>query len=643
MGSKVRFAARSRDAAAIWLCLFDETDREIERLPMAREGEVFAVEVAGVGAGARYGFRANGQWNPEAGLWFDPAKLLMDPYARRIDRQWRFDERLSVPRANAVDTAPLVPKAVVESGVVVAVDPPRFVEGGLIYELNVRGFSMLHPLVPEAERGTLAALRHPAIIEHFLKVGVDAIEMMPISAWIDEPHLARRGLTNAWGYNPANFLALDPRLAPGGFGDLAQTVAALHAAGIGVILDVVYNHTGEGDRNGPILSWRGLDNRTWYRHQQSGELVNDTGCGNTLACDRPAVRDLILESLRRFVTEAGIDGFRFDLATTLGRDEKGFGPKSGVLGAIRRDPVLRDRILIAEPWDVGPGGYRLGGFGERFLEWNDRFRDGVRRFWRGDGTRAEFATCMAGSSDVFGGVRTRSVNYVASHDGFTLADVVSYSKKHNEANGEDNRDGHDGNHSWNHGVEGPTEDARIKGRRQTDVRALLATLFVSRGTLMLAAGDQFGRTQAGNSNAYAQDNATTWLDWENRDRSLSKFAAELARLRRRFPVLGASEFFSGKPDPSTGLPDVEWRTAGGQPVSESEWQETGAADLAMILATGASNAPRLAFLFNRSDRDIVFNLPTRPHHHWRGIDLKSDDLRAGARSVAIIVEEKLDQ
>ena len=638
----VQFTVDSRDAERVWLCLFDENDRQTERLEMDRDGDRHSIHVAGIGAGARYGFRADGPWDPDAGLWFDPAKLLMDPYARRIDRKWRFDERLTLGRERAVDTARLVPKAMVELPAPIPVKPPRFRPGGLIYELNVRGFSKLHPLVPEAERGTLAALRHPAIIEHFLKIGVDAVELMPICAWIDEPHLARAGLTNAWGYNSVNFLALDPRLAPGGFGDLVQTVAALHDAGIGVLLDVVFNHTGEGDRNGPILCYRGLDNRSWYRHEASDpdKLVNDTGCGNTLACDRPMVRDLILASLHRFVTEAGVDGFRFDLATTLGRDADGFGSESGVLGAIRRDLVLRDRMLIAEPWDVGPGGYRLGEFGERFLEWNDRYRDGVRRFWRGDGTLAEFATCLAGSSDVFAGARTRSVNFIAAHDGLTLADLVSHADKHNEANGEDNRDGHDSNHSWNNGVEGQSGDPEIAALRRSDVRALLATLFASRGTLMLTAGDEFGRTQGGNNNAYAQDNETTWLDWLGRDRALVEFVAKLAALRRKFPKLRDTRFLSGAADPAIALQDVEWRNANGAALDDAQWHAMDAGDLAMILATGQKLAPRIAFLFNRARREARFALAIRRDHEWQCNDAVGDVIMVGARSVAIAVERR---
>jgi glycogen operon protein len=360
----VRFLVESADAQSMWLCLF-EGEAET-RIAMERDGEAFSAFVPGVGPGARYGFRADGPWDPDRGLWFDPAKLLMDPHATRIDRPWRHDPRLAVPRAAGFDTAPLVPKAIVEALHPVPVRAPLFRDGGLIYEINVRAFSMLHPDVAEAERGTLAALRHPAVIEHLGKLCVDAVELMPVTAWIDERHLPPLGLSNAWGYNPVTFMAMDPRLAPGGIADLARTVAALREAGIGVILDLVFNHTGESDRHGATLSFRGLDNRASYRHDamDPGLLVNDTGCGNTIACEHPRMRRMIVDTLRHFVRHAGIDGFRFDLAPILGRNGEGFDPASETLLAIAEDEVLAGRVLIAEPWDIGPGGYALGRFRE---------------------------------------------------------------------------------------------------------------------------------------------------------------------------------------------------------------------------------------------------------------------------------------
>ena len=581
-----RFAVRA--ATPVTLCLFDgEVER---RVAMAGADGVWSVEMAGIGAGQRYGYRAAA----------DPAKLLVDPYAVELDRPFRYDPVLGEP---GVETAHLVPRAVVQSaphpflpsprtcsGVHGAatspasgladgwtpeqvrgdeeglggaeqrdpLPPPLFRPGGLIYELNVRGFTMLHPDVPAAQRGTIAALAHPVIIAHLRKLRVAAVELMPIVAWIDERHLPPLGLTNAWGYNPVVPMALDPRLAPGGVAELRTTVAALRAAGIGVILDLVFNHTGESDRYGPTLSMRGLDEALYYAHAPDGSSINDSGTGNTLDCSRVEVRGLILDSLRHFAA-IGVDGFRFDLAPILARGP-GFDRDAPIFAAIAADPVLATRIMIAEPWDIGPGGYQLGRFPEGWFEWNDRYRDDVRRFWRGDGSAGALATRLAGSSDVFGDGETRTVNFVAAHDGFTLADTVAYEHRHNFANGEDNRDGHGDNHSWNGGVEGPTQDAAIMARRDRDRRALLATLFASTGTIMLAAGDEFGRSQGGNNNAYAQDNAIGWVDWEARDTGLEDYVADLAA-RRAAAGLGGVGF----------PPDAAWLTLDGLAMTDGEW------------------------------------------------------------------------
>lgn len=575
--SGVRFSVWSGAAERMWVSIFDETDRETDRLELARgEDGLFSLLVPGLGVGTRYGLRADGPYDPENGLWFDPDKLLVDPYALEIDRSYVYDPRLAARRGEGVDTAPLMPKAVVRSLPQAAVEPPRFRPGGLIYELNVRGFTMRHPAVPEHLRGTIGALAHPAVIRHLTGLGVDAVELMPITAWMDERHLPPLKLRNAWGYNPVIFMALDPRLAPGGWAELRETVAALHEAGIGVILDLVLNHTAESDALGPTLSLRGLDARAYYRHDADGRLVNDTGTGNTVACDHPAVRRLVLDSLRAFVRHAGVDGFRFDLAPVLGRDANGFRADAPLLRAMIEDEILADRILIAEPWDIGPGGYQLGNFPSPFLEWNDRFRDDVRRFWRGDaGMAGLLATRLAGSFDVFSGNATRSVNFLAAHDGMTLRDLVSYERKHNLANGEDNRDGHDDNLSWNHGVEGDTEDGTVTAARRQDIKALLATLFVSRGTIMLTAGDEFGRTQGGNNNAYAQDNAVTWLDWEGRDRDLEAFARALSGLRRRIAALRET----------TRLQDGEvcWLREDGAPMTVADWENPARRSLTMVL------------------------------------------------------------
>lgn len=405
-------------------------------------------------------------------------------------------------------------------------------------------------------------------------------------------------------------MALDPRLAPGGMPELASTVAKLHAEGIGVILDLVFNHSGESDRFGATLSMRGLDNRTYYRHVAGGPgtLVNDTGCGNTIRCDHPVVRRLILDSMRHFVVNAGIDGFRFDLASILGRSADGFDPGAALFAEMRADAILADRILIAEPWDIGPGGYQLGHFPENFLEWNDRFRDDTRLFWRGDPWRmGPFATALCGSSDVFrrdGATRTRSVNFVAAHDGFTLMDLVAYREKHNEANGEDNRDGHNDNHSWNNGAEGETNNPDILAARRRDAMALLASLFVSKGTVLLTAGDEGGRSQKGNNNAYCQDNAITWLDWRTLDDGLIAHTAALAAIRRRFEVFTDAEFFGD--DGS-----VAWLCPDGSPMQVSDWEAPIADALVMLLASRdtAGRDVRLAVCINRGKEPVALVLP----------------------------------
>ncbi|MEQ6332903.1 glycogen debranching protein GlgX [Sphingobium sp. MK2] len=565
--SGAHFSVWAPEASHVWLCLFDADDRET-RMGMTRgESGVWQGEATGVGAGAGYGYRADGPYDPGAGLWFDPDKFLLDPYATAIDRAFVYDPALAAPRGEGADTAPLMPKGVVEAPLApLPGAPPCFCPGGLIYELHVRGFTMLHPDVPETQRGTIAALAHPAVIAHLQRLHVSAIELMPINAWIDERHLGPLGLTNYWGYNPVNWFALDPRLAPGGIAELRETVAALHAAGIGVILDMVYNHDGESDAHGPTLSLRGLNARDYFRHAADGQLINDTGTGNAIACNQPMVRRLILDSLRYFVTQAGVDGFRFDLAPALGRMADGFDPRAPLLEAMRADPILADRVMIAEPWDIGPGGYQLGHFGDNWLEWNDRYRDDMRRFWRGDlGMLGAMATRLAGSSDIFSGAATRTVNFLAAHDGFTLADVTSYAQRHNHANGEDNRDGHGENLSWNNGVEGPSDDADVQAARRRDRIALLATLFCSRGTIMLTAGDESGRTQQGNNNAYVQDNAIGWVDWAGRDTALEAEAFALAALRAGNADLRGTAILREA--------EVAWLDESGAPLSVAQWED----------------------------------------------------------------------
>lgn len=642
----MRFAAWSGAAERIWVSLFDQQgNRETDRLELTPEGEgVFARSISGLGEGTRYGLRADGPYAPENGLWFDPDKLLVDPYATEVDRPYVYDTRLTSGE-RGVDTAALVPKAVVRERLPeAALRPALFQPGGLIYEVSVRAFTMRHPDVPAQDRGTLRALAHPAVIDHLTRLGVSAVELMPVTAWIDERHLPPLGLANGWGYNPVTFMALDPRLAPGGLADLRHAVTALHGAGIGVILDLVFNHTGEGDALGTSLSLRGLDGRTYYRHAADGRLVNDTGTGNTVNCQHAIVQELVLDSLRHFVREAGVDGFRFDLAPVLGRLDTGFDADAPLLRAILSDALLADRILIAEPWDIGPGGYQLGNFRSPFLEWNDRYRDDIRRFWRGDaGKLGALATRLAGSSDVFanaGASESRTVNFIAAHDGMTLADLVSYRQKHNDANGEGNRDGHDDNLSWNNGFEGPTSDPEVALRRKADARALLATLFASRGTIMLTAGDEFGRSQKGNNNAYAQDNDLTWLDWPGRDQEMERYVGALSRLRRSVPALAETGFLTGRPV-GADVPDVEWLTEAGTPMQEHEWRE--GRRLAMVLAGANADGGRLAVVVNGDDQPSTFVLPDRNGFSWTaalegGAAVDSQPL--AGRSVTFMIERK---
>ncbi|ASY64298.1 Glycogen debranching enzyme [Sinorhizobium sojae CCBAU 05684] len=634
-----RFAVWSHNAARVDLCLFDKTgSKELHRLPLRRNGDVHSLALSDVPLGTRYGLRADGIYSPEHGLWFDPSKLLVDPYAVELDRPFRHDLRLTI---HGEETADLVPKAIVTEFRPVKPKRPLFQPGGLIYEIAVKPFTVLHPDVPEKKRGTVAALAEPVVIEHLTRLGVSAVELMPVVAWIDERHLPPLGLHNGWGYNPIAPMALDPSLAPGGIKELRRTVEALHGAGIGVILDLVFNHSGESDRHGTTLSMRGIDNLTYYRHaiDQPGELINDTGCGNTIACDHPVVQALILDSLRHFVRAAGVDGFRFDLASILGRDMSGFRRNAALLQAMATDPVLSDRVLIAEPWDTGPGGYQLGNFPDVFLEWNDRARDDIRRYWRGDRhTIGAFATALAGSSDTFsrwGETSTRSLNFIAAHDGFTMIDLVSYACKHNEANGEGNRDGHDENHSWNNGVEGPTEDPELLTARRNDVMALIGTLFASRGTIMLTAGDEGGHSQHGNNNAYAQDNRITWLDWGQLDQQMIDRTAALSAMRRRFRVFAETTFF-------TGRDDVAWLRLDGRAMTVEDWEHPATDNLIMMLTTEdemQKRFTRLAVVINRSHAPHPLQLPPSLDGEWRdALTGAALGALAPARSVNFLVE-----
>lgn len=636
----VEFAVHAPHATGVDVCVYDDAGRhELARVPLShRTGDLFHGMVAGLHSGARYGLRAHGPWAPHDGQRFNPAKLLVDPYAVHLDRPLTLHPSMLGAHPDGTrddrDSGPDVPKAVVppptraDIGAAIAARRARRIpeEHVVTYELHVRGFTQAHPSIPAPLRGTCAGLAHPEAIRHLVSLGVTTVELMPLAAAVDEPHLARLGLTNYWGYSTIGWMAPDPRLAPGGMPEVRAMIDALHDAGLEVLLDVVFNHSGEGDVHGPTLSLRGLDNAGYYRlvpcHRQ--RYLNDTGCGNTLALDRPPVMRLALDALRHWALEAGVDGFRYDLATTLGRGPHGFHPEAPLLAAIAQDPLLRELRHVAEPWDVGPGGHRLGAFAPGWGEWNDRYRDTVRRFWRGAGEGlGDLATRIAGSPDLFRGRHRRptdSVNFVAAHDGFTLADLVAYVQKHNQANGEGNRDGSDHNLSWNHGVEGPTDDAGITEARARDVRALLATLLCSRGTPMLGMGDELGRTQGGNNNAYAQDNATTWVDWAAADAARVRFTSGLIATRRAHQALHADRWLTREAIRG-GLHDVEWRRPDGGPMHDSDWNDGLVRTLCLALtADDASRADRVFLALHGALHPTEVRLPDpRPGCRWHRV------------------------
>ena len=600
-GIGVNFALFSAHATRVELCLFDvKGERELERLELFEyTDEVWHGYLRDLRPGAVYGYRVHGPYEPDAGHRFNPNKLLLDPYAKGLvgRLQWRpeifgytvgakdddlsFDER---------DSAPFVPKCqVVDPAFTWTRDrrPATSWERTIIYEAHVKGLTRRHPGVPEALRGTYAGLARPEVLSYLKGLGVTAVELLPIHAFVDDGALLEKGLTNYWGYNAIGFFAPEPRyFATGEPAEFKQMVAHLHAAGLEVILDVVYNHTAEGNERGPTLSFRGIDNASYYRllPDNPRQYINDTGTGNTVDLSHPRVLQMVTDSLRYWVTEMHIDGFRFDLATILGREPHGFDEGGGFLDSCRQDPVLNSVKLIAEPWDLGPGGYQVGAFPPGWAEWNDRFRDTVRSYWRGDdGKVGDLASRLSGSSDLFnkrGRKPWASVNFVTAHDGFTLNDLVSYNDKHNETNGENNRDGTTNNLSFNHGVEGPTDDPAIRAVRERQKRNMLATLILSHGTPMIPAGDEFGRTQRGNNNAYCQDNEISWLEWPDPEihgdddgHALTTFVRRLTFLRHAFPILRRGRFLSAQWNEETQVKDVTWINADGSEMSQKQWQD----------------------------------------------------------------------
>ena len=652
------FAVTSGSADGILLCLFDKNGAET-RIPVADcDGGVWHVFVPGVGSGQAYGYRATGPWDPARGLRCNPAKLLLDPYARALTGTVSFGPELlghSVTDPDApsdADSAASVPRSLV-----VADEPFRWRNGAhperpyqdtIIYEVHVKGFTMRHPGIPPELRGTYAGLGHQAAIQHLTDLGVTAVELLPVHENIPEGFLVQRGLTNYWGYNTIGYFAPHQGYSaavragsPGGqVAEFKAMVDALHAAGIEVLLDVVFNHTAEGDHLGPTFCFRGLDNPAYYRLDPAdpSRYVDTTGCGNSLNAGDPVTLQLIMDSLRYWLTEMRVDGFRFDLAPTLARQEGVFGTRSAFFDLIAQDPVVSRAKLIAEPWDVGQGdSYDLGRFPPVWREWNGKYRDTMRDFWRSHPVGiGEFATRFCGSSDMFARSRRRptaSVNLITVHDGFTLRDLVSYDAKHNEANGEDNRDGTDDNRSWNCGAEGPSDDPAVLALRARQSRAMLATLLLSFGIPMLLGGDEAGRTQQGNNNAYCQDNEMTWFDWEAADTGLLDFTRRLIALRREHPVFRRSRFLAG-----AEAAELRWFTPEGTEMNGGDWSDPSALAIALYL-DGADDPDRAAngtwlvdddflVLVNAWWEPLEFVLPaTRPQARWR-VEVDSWDLVA---------------
>jgi isoamylase len=622
----------AQGAEAVDLCVFDEDGRETQIALTERMFDVFHGHVTNLPPGTRYGFRVHGPWDPTKGWRWNPNKLLLDPYALAIDGDFHLhpavfghegdDDRV----LNDRDSAPYVPRSVVVDPTFDWGDdaPPGIAWGDtVIYETHVRGISRLHPEVPEEIRGTYAGLAHPAVIAHIQNLGVTAVELLPVHQFIDEVHLIELGLSNYWGYNSIGFFAPHGRYAAGGtrgqqVAEFKAMVKALHAAGLEVILDVVYNHTAEGNQFGPTLSFRGIDNDDYYRLQEDRRLYTDyTGCGNTLNVARPHVLRVVMDSLRYWVTEMHVDGFRFDLASALARSFYDVDMLGNFLTTIEQDPVLRRVKLIAEPWDVGPGGYQVGEFPPLWTEWNGKYRDCVRDFWRGNTGIGELGWRLTGSADLYASDGRRpfaSINFVTAHDGFTMRDLVSFDHKHNEANLEGNRDGTDDNRSWNCGHEGLTADRDINALRGRQLRNFMATLIISTGVPMLCGGDEFGRTQQGNNNAYCQDNPISWYDWQWQPWQDAHFAftRRLLELRRSHPALQQRFFFAGRPLHEGGPKDLDWLDTDGRELSEDKWSSSETRTLGMFIS-GVAGDDGFLVIVHAGSHEQTFVLPGPPY------------------------------
>ena len=640
-GAGVNFSLFSEHATGVELCLFEggSGNEEIVRIALAEQSDlVWHGYLPEVRPGQRYGYRVHGPWDPAAGHRFNPAKLLLDPYAKAFDRTIRWSDTLFGYRfggpdpdlvADDRDSAASIPKSVVVDPAFTWGDdrPPRTPwEETIIYEVHVKGLTARHPDVPRELRGTYAGLASPPVIDYLRTLGVTAVELLPVHQLVADKHLVERGLTNYWGYNSIGFFAPDVRYARGrglGLGEQVREfktmVKTLHDAGIEVVLDVVYNHTGEGNHLGPTLCFRGVDNASYYRLVAADRrhYMDYTGCGNTLNLTHPRTLQLLMDSLRYWVLEVRVDGFRFDLASTLARELHDVDRLGSFFDVIHQDPVLSQVKLIAEPWDLGEGGYQVGNFPVLWAEWNDQYRDTVRRFWKGDeGQAGALGYRLTGSSDLYGRGGRRpfaSINFVTAHDGFTLRDLVSYNGKHNEANGEDNRDGSDNNLSWNCGVEGPTRDATVEARRARQARNFLATLLLSQGVPMLCGGDELGRTQRGNNNAYCQDNELGWFDWrlDRPRRELLQFARDLIALRRRHPVLHRRQFFHGRRIRGSEVKDLTWFRPDGKEMTEEDWQHAHTRCLGVRLS---GDAIEETDALGRRIADDTFLILLNAHH-----------------------------
>jgi isoamylase len=638
----VNFAIFSENATNVELCLFDSPNAQIEshRIPLPEKtNQVWHGCLPDARPGQIYGYRVHGPFDPSRGHRFNSRKVLLDPYAKLIARDLCWDDAVQEPECDSAPFAPLA--CVVDTSFEWNNDraPRTPWHETIVYELHVKGFTKLHPDVPESLRGTYAGLASPAAIEHLRGLGVTAVELLPVHYHIDERFLVERNRVNYWGYNTLGFFAPDPRYAASGaehaVHEFKAMVKQFHSANIEVILDVVYNHTGEGDHEGPTLSLRGIDNAAYYRlAEDRSRYVDFTGCGNSLNVAHPRTLQLIMDSLRYWVQEMHVDGFRFDLASALARELWEVDRLSTFFDIIHQDPVLSEVKLIAEPWDLGPSGYQVGNFPVLWTEWNGKYRDCVRRFWKGSGgTVGELASRLSGSSDLYahnGRRPSASLNFITAHDGFTLRDLVSYNQKHNEANGEENRDGTNENNSWNSGIEGPTNDANVNRLRAQQQRNFLATLFLSQGVPMLLAGDEFGQTQNGNNNAYCQDSPIAWLDWNltAEQRALFDFVREIMRLRKTQPVFRRRHFFQGRPIHGAEIKDLYWLKPDGTEMSDRDWESGFARCLGMVLPGDqitelGEHGERIVgdsftLLFNADHEPISFRLGTRQRSvRWR--------------------------